>query len=450
MSFLETLLSGMAGADEPSVDRPCSNCPSSCAFAPEQCSVCKPYKEKLIDALYNVDHLDEFRARYEVVASLPAGATECPHCGAPNSDPFICEYCGMQIQAGDGKIRVTSANDIPNPILQAQDIIFERYQKVVQPSTATDTSGDLLGMLASLLLGDISEQGQATLGSKMTEDEIKEAAEMCRISVSAYLTGLDNGKYPTLPGLKRAAAMESQPQGFGMPGYGSSGLGAGMGAAGLGMAGLVGMMGSMAGMGNSAGMPGMGSSMGMPGMGGLMGGGIGYPQQPYGGTRPPQSPYGSTRPPQPPYGSTRPPQSPYGGTRPPQSPYGNTRPPQSPYGNTRPPQSPYGNTRPPQQQARNTTAQQPSQAANRPQSAQKPAAGQAPAGSRSGAQQKPAPSAAPSQGRTPKTHAAPPEPPSRLSQWADKASNKNQPAPPPPQRQKPENKTGSDERKGKR
>ncbi len=426
MSFLETLLGGMYGdMDEPSVDRPCSNCPSSCALAPEQCPACKPYKEKLIDALYQVDHLDEFRAKYEVVDSLPTGATECPHCGAPSGNAFICEYCGMQIQADDGKIRVTSANDIPNPILEAQDIIFERYQAVVQPSAASDPSGDLLGMLASLLLGDVSEQGQATLGSKMTEEEIKEAANMCRVSVSSYLQGLDNGKYPTLPGLKRAATMESRPQGYG---YGSSsgmgGMGMGLGAAGLGAAGMAGAMG----MGNSS-MGGMDSLMST-----LMGGNTGYGQQGY-----PQPGYGQ-RPPQPPYGT----QQGYGNQRPPQ--YGSQRPTQQAHSNIQQQQQQFANNRinqhhqqsnanqrPTQQQAHKpTTTERPAGA----QPVQKPTSGQGHAAGRPNMQHKPTtpPSKPPAstQGKTPKTGTAAPEPPSRMSKWADSTAGKQHNAPTPP------------------
>ncbi len=410
MSFLETLLNSMAGdVDEPAGDLPCANCPSGCSLAPDHCAACQPYKEKLIDALYHVEHMDEFLARYEVVESLPAGLTECPHCGAPSDNAFACSYCGMQLRESDGKIRVTSASEIPNPILQAQDIIFERYQNIVQPCTASAAvgGGDLLSTLASLLLGEVSEQGQATLGSKMTVDEIKEAASICGVSVSSYLTGLDNGKYATLAGLKRAAAMDSnvQPQSFGIPGFGStfgpssfgpSGLSSfGFGSAGLGTIAGLGMAGL--GMTGAMGRPG-GPGMYPPSSSPYRTGAYGQPTR-QGSYYSPQQSYG--RPPQPPYGSGRPPvQQPYG--RPPVQ--------QQPYG--RPGTQQQHTTNRPQQQS---TGRPPQPGANRPP--------QQPSGNR---QQQP---------KAPKDSRTPPGKPSqpttaRMSQWADKADQKKQPTPP--------------------
>ena len=56
--FLNDIVNPGGGAE--SVQHPCSNCPSTCAIAPDACDECKVYKEKLIDALYNVEHLDDF------------------------------------------------------------------------------------------------------------------------------------------------------------------------------------------------------------------------------------------------------------------------------------------------------------------------------------------------------------------------------------------------------
>ena len=49
---------------------------------------------------------------------------------------------------------------------------------------------------------DSGSEGENPLGAKMSETEIKEAAALYGISVSTYLTGLDNGKYLTLAGKK--------------------------------------------------------------------------------------------------------------------------------------------------------------------------------------------------------------------------------------------------------
>ena len=58
MSFINDLLEKITGLDLDGsdsketavVERPCANCPSNCAIAGNACSVCQPYKKKLIDA----------------------------------------------------------------------------------------------------------------------------------------------------------------------------------------------------------------------------------------------------------------------------------------------------------------------------------------------------------------------------------------------------------------
>ena len=135
MSFLESLFGDWSDSSESSrsaVSHPCSNCPSNCAIYPAACSVCQPYKEKLIDALYNVDHKDEILAKYEVVGTTDAssGFVTCPYCGAQSANPYVCEYCDSKLQEGSAKIKVASAKDLPNPVLDAQDLIFERYDAI--------------------------------------------------------------------------------------------------------------------------------------------------------------------------------------------------------------------------------------------------------------------------------------------------------------------------------
>ena len=205
MAILENLLSSLFGGDDDdrkikSSERPCSNCPSNCALYPNACSVCKEYKEKLIDALYNVEHLDEFYARYEVVneASNATGNVFCPACGAPNSAAlYACAYCGTQLREGSGKILVRSAREIPDPIQIAQDIIFDRQENVVEQSVSDDTG--LLESLSNLLGGDDVDD----FGDRMSTDEIKEMAKSYGVSVAQYLQGLDVGKYLTMSAKKQ-------------------------------------------------------------------------------------------------------------------------------------------------------------------------------------------------------------------------------------------------------
>ena len=206
MSLLANLINSLTGGDGEDFTPPSSLCPGNCAIGPEACAECLPYKERLKDALYNVEHLEEFNARYEVVSTLASGFTTCPHCLAPSADRFVCEYCGMQIAEDDGKIRVTSANDIPDPIIEARDIVYDRHSEVVDKYSKDSSSGGLLSSLLDLLDGENDGDG---LGKRMSKEEISEAAALYGVSVSAYLNGLDNGTYLTLSEKKQADSVSS-------------------------------------------------------------------------------------------------------------------------------------------------------------------------------------------------------------------------------------------------
>lgn len=224
MSIINNLLEKLTGLDldgsdtpqKQTVERPCANCPSDCAIAGEACTICEPYKKKLIDWVYHVDHLDEFRAQYEVVTQAQAaasGTTHCPRCGANSSDPYICEYCGSQLAekpASSGKIQVSAASEIPNPIMQAQDVIYARYEAVLKKSqqdkSSSSSSGSFLSNLFAEFLGSETTEEEISLGGKMSESEITEAASLYGVTVGTYLTGLDNGKYLTLSAKKEADA----------------------------------------------------------------------------------------------------------------------------------------------------------------------------------------------------------------------------------------------------
>ena len=217
MSILESIFGGLFGDDDTQgtttarVEHPCQNCPSNCQLYPNACSVCQPYKEQMIDALYWVEHKDELKDQYEVVGvnNMNSGSTVCPYCGGPSNDPYICEYCGSQLQEGTGKIRVASAADIPNPVLNAQDIIFDRYHAVsgfagadsaygLEGALSGINSEGLLSSIFNALMGSDTSTESVTIGNKMTEKEIESMADFYDVSVSEYLDGLDNGKFFTL------------------------------------------------------------------------------------------------------------------------------------------------------------------------------------------------------------------------------------------------------------
>lgn len=235
--FLEKITGlDLDGSDKTVVERPCSNCPSNCAIAGEACTLCEPYKKKLIDAVYHVDHLDEFRAQYEVVGTAASasavGTITCPRCGGPSSNHNVCDYCGTKLSdepVSSGKIQVAAASDIPNPIMNAQDIIYDRYNAIVKKYVSQkSSSGSFLSNLFSELIGmESSDDATSALGAKMSEAEIKEAAGLYNVSVGDYLTGLDNGKYLNLSAKKQADAQGKStwsPSSIGMAGMAGIGM----------------------------------------------------------------------------------------------------------------------------------------------------------------------------------------------------------------------------------
>lgn len=227
MSILSNLFDSLTGKNKEQTvtERPCSNCPSDCAIAGEACAVCEPYKKKLIDVLYYVDHLDEFLAKYEVADLSKDQVANCPYCGARSSDPLVCEYCGSKLSDGVGKIKVEKASDIPNPIMQAQNIIFERAECVIKQYSETEASAKgILSELLASVFGSSAEETENPLGAKMSEAEIKEAAGLYGVGIAEYLEGLDNGKYLTLAGKKTLGSNTASDTSAAIPGV--AGVGA--------------------------------------------------------------------------------------------------------------------------------------------------------------------------------------------------------------------------------
>ena len=241
MSLLSSLLQQLIGTDteETVVQRPCANCPSDCVIAKQgACPECEPFKKKLIDEIYHVNHLEEYYDRFEVTGTTAqssgsaSGIVICPVCRARSANPYVCEYCDTPLAdapASSGKIKVEKASDIPNPIMNAQDIIFERYETVTKKYSSSGESRSLLGDLFDALTGGDDDE-DSSLVAKMSEAEIKEAAELYKMSVGDYLTGLDNGICLTLKGKKAAdqqaqfSSAASEPASFGLPGIAALGL----------------------------------------------------------------------------------------------------------------------------------------------------------------------------------------------------------------------------------
>ena len=201
MSILGDLFGSLMGNDTVEFSPPCSICPGNCPIGPAACEECQPYKEQLMEALYNVEHLEEFKARYVVVSSVSTGTTQCPYCGGPSSNRFVCDYCGMQLAEDDGKIRVTSASAIPDPIIVARDIIYDRQKEIVSKYNKSTESGSLLAVLFGL-----ADSASSNLGQRMGKEEITEAANLYGVSVASYLAGLDNGIYKSLSDKKKEDA----------------------------------------------------------------------------------------------------------------------------------------------------------------------------------------------------------------------------------------------------
>ena len=211
MSLLSGLIDSLTGKDDSeTVIHPCGNCESNCGVYPKACEECKPYKEQLVNALYNVANIDAFYAKYEVVSpeSVPAGTTTCPYCGAPASGA-VCEYCGSRIAESNGNIQVSSAGEIPNPIIEARDIIYNRRSVIDKYSDTSDSaSTDLLGSIVSALTGG-DKDAENSLGTAMTESEIKTMAEKYSVSVRDYLEGLDMGTYLTKTAYEKKQAAQT-------------------------------------------------------------------------------------------------------------------------------------------------------------------------------------------------------------------------------------------------
>jgi len=249
MSVFSEIVNGLkdklTGENETeSVIYPCSNCESDCGAYPSACAECKPYKEKLIDALYNVEHSEDYYARYEIVpeGTAASGVTVCPYCNAPASGT-VCEYCGSRIAEGNGKIQVKSASEIPNPVIEARNLIYARRKVIAKYTGGTassdgDDSEGLFGTIVSALTGKNGTQD--TLGSAMTEAEIEKMAETYGVSVHDYLEGLDMGTYLSKTGYEKKQTT------VGYSGTGAATVAGATGAAGLGSA-IAGLFGKDSG-----------------------------------------------------------------------------------------------------------------------------------------------------------------------------------------------------------
>ena len=300
MSILENILNGLTGNDsDSSTDSdftpPTTLCRSDCGIAGQACTICQPYKEKLINALYNVEHIEEYQAKYEVVGStsVESGAVKCPYCGANSENIYTCEYCGSKLQEGTDKIKVSSAADIPDPIIEARDIIYDRHAAIAEKygtSSDNDSLSSILSGIAGIFTGgssqeDSSDSETSSLGTRMSRDEIEQMAAGYGVSVATYLKGLDNGMYKTMNQKKNSENNASKSSsGASIAGIAAAGLGtAGIGA---GVASLIGNSKKNSGSNNNrppmppqGGQGGFGQQRGMGQNGNMNGnrGGMGGP-----------------------------------------------------------------------------------------------------------------------------------------------------------------------------
>lgn len=201
MSFFSKLFGGGTKKSK----KPCDNCSSECKYCPGCCDECKPYKDALADWLYTVDHLNEYYTKYVVVNDeIDVGTVNCPACNAANpSYNAKCDFCGTALREGNGKIPVKSARDIPDPIVEAQNIIFDRDELIREYASSDDEVVDAIAGLFG------KGEDDDRLGDKMSVSEIKAAASSLGVSVSEYLQGLDNGVYPPYSALKNRASSRS-------------------------------------------------------------------------------------------------------------------------------------------------------------------------------------------------------------------------------------------------
>ncbi len=191
--------------------KPFSSCPVFCTSFPDACTECGQYNRKLEKVLYNVEHMDTFFSDYVIDPNAaPGGERECFNCGAPASPSDIeCPYCGEALTNGQSPIRVRSETEVPNPILEAQDIIMDKKEMLSRFQKQKNANNGILGAIMNVGSGIADKMGTT---KKMTLAEIQETASAYGVSVHSYLVGLDQGTYLTKAGKAANDALEKMNQ----------------------------------------------------------------------------------------------------------------------------------------------------------------------------------------------------------------------------------------------
>lgn len=186
--------------------KPYSTCPLACFIAPEACEECKSYKEALKEVLEDVENPEAYYSNFILDPdAMPGGERECWYCGAPALGVAReCEYCGSDLGNGKSLIRVQSKNEIPDPIVKAVNIIYERQKMAARYHKEKGSGGLVKGLLG---LGGIATMKMNAFDKPMTVQEVKETAKSYNVSVCTYLSGLDTGTYMTKAGKANEAMM---------------------------------------------------------------------------------------------------------------------------------------------------------------------------------------------------------------------------------------------------
>ena len=189
-------------------NKPFPTCPKGCYIFPEACDECSKYKKQLSEYLHLVENLEEYYGRFSIdPTASKEGEGTCYFCGAPvGLKNTKCEYCDSILNSTNTVIRIQSKDCIPNPILQAEQIIYERYRMAEIYQKKKGSGGLVKGLLG---MGMIAGNKMNDFSTLMTTEEIQKMATTYGVSVKAYLEGLDCGKYLTLAGKTNSDALNA-------------------------------------------------------------------------------------------------------------------------------------------------------------------------------------------------------------------------------------------------
>lgn len=207
--FNDGLLGIIGNSPANDENKPFPDCPVLCYVHPMACSECSVIKKKINDALERLENKDLVYSGYVIDPNAaPGGERECATCGAPASaSDTECEYCGADLTDGRSPIRIRNASDLPNPAMEAQDLIFER--RAVEKRYIKEKNSAAKGVLGTLVgIGMSLGSTMSGVDQKMSMTELQEMADSYGVSLYSYLKGLDAGQYLTKKGKANQDALE--------------------------------------------------------------------------------------------------------------------------------------------------------------------------------------------------------------------------------------------------